>query len=146
MEKLALILLCTVLISPLFAQNHDIEAEIKLLEQMEVQAILKKDTVTLLKLWDADYVVNAPDNKINFAGRTTLDRPVLRRARTSFTREVEEIIVRENTVFSMGSETVTPSERQTGPQQIVKRRYTNIWMKKDGAWKLMARHANVICP
>jgi ketosteroid isomerase-like protein len=30
-------------------------------------------------------------------------------------------------------------------QQTVKRRYTNIWMKKDGNWKLVARHANVIC-
>ncbi len=46
------------------------ELEIRKLEQMEVQAVLKKDTITLLKLWDKEYVVNAPDNKINFAGKT----------------------------------------------------------------------------
>lgn len=129
-----------------FAQDQDTESEIRKLEQMEVQAILKKDTVTLLKLWDKDYVVNAPDNKINFAGKTTLDRPVLKRSRTSFNRDVEQIVIRGNTVFSMGSETVVPTENQPNSQQPVKRRYTNIWMKQDGSWKLVARHANVICP
>jgi len=146
MKKLLSTLCCIFCVTYLFAQNQIIESEIKKLEQMEVQAVLKKDTVALLKLWDKDYVVNAPDNKINFAGKTTLDRPVLNRSRTSFTREVEQIIVRGNTVFSMGSETVVPTENQASSQPTVKRRYTNIWMKQDGSWKLVARHANVICP
>jgi ketosteroid isomerase-like protein len=30
--------------------------------------------------------------------------------------------------------------------QTVKRRYTNIWMKQSAGWKLVARHANVVCP
>jgi ketosteroid isomerase-like protein len=145
MEKLLLSLLCIICVYPILAQGQDTESEIRRLEQMEVQAVLKKDTVTLLKLWDTDYVVNAPDNKINFAGKNTLDRPVLQRSRTSFTRDVEQIIVRGDIVFSMGSETVVPTGSQTNPQQTVKRRYTNIWMKKDGTWKLVARHANVIC-
>jgi hypothetical protein len=138
--KILIVTACTtLLVLPLFAQN--IETEIRKLEQQEVLAVLQKDTVMLLKLWDKDYVVNAPDNKINFAGKTTLDRPVLTRARVSFTREVEHVIVRGNTVFSMGSETVAVAEGQP----LVKRRYTNIWMKQNDAWKLMARHANVIC-
>lgn len=124
-------------------EKKAIELEITRLEQMEVQAILKKDTLTLLKLWASDYVVNAPDNKVNFAGKTTLDRPVLQRSRTSFTRNVEHIIIRGNTVFSMGNETLNPD---SDSQQIIQRRYTNIWMKMDGSWKLVARHANIICP
>jgi ketosteroid isomerase-like protein len=139
MKKLISIVIIALLVPPLFAQN--IEAEIKKLEQQEVLAVLQKDTVMLLKLWDKDYVVNAPDNRINFAGKTTLDRPVLTRSRVSFTREVEHVIVRGNTVFSMGSETLAVAEGQP----LVKRRYTNIWMKQNDAWKLMARHANVIC-
>jgi ketosteroid isomerase-like protein len=145
MKKILLTLLCIACLDHSFAQNADTESEIRKLEQMEVQAVLKKDTVTLLKLWDKDYVVNAPDNKINFAGKTTLDRPVLKRARTSFTRNIEEIIIRGNTVFSMGSETVVTGN-DSNAQQILKRRYTNIWMKQDGFWKLVARHANVVCP
>jgi len=145
MKKLVLTLSCIAGLGHLFAQDTDTESEIKKLEQMEVQAILKKDTVTLLKLWDKDYVVNAPDNKINFAGKTTLDRPVLKRSRTSFTRDIEQIIIRGNIVFSMGSETVVTGD-ENNSQQIVKRRYTNVWIKQDPSWKLVARHANVICP
>jgi ketosteroid isomerase-like protein len=125
----------------LVAQDRDIETEIRNLEQLEVQAVLQKDTVMLLKLWAKDYVVNAPDNMINFASKNTLDRPVLKRPRVSFTRSVEQVIIRGDVVMAMGSETVVPS----GDQQPVKRRYTNIWMKQEGMWKLIGRHANVIC-
>ncbi|HTE32262.1 MAG TPA: nuclear transport factor 2 family protein [Chryseolinea sp.] len=142
-----LIIACSLLFYAgcLYAQNKEIETEIRALEQTEVQAVLKKDTVTLLKLWDKDYVVNSPENRVVFAGTTTVDRPVMKKARTSFTREVEQVIIRGDIVISMGGETVTPAgdEPQTG--QTVKRRYTNIWMKQATGWKLIARHANVIC-
>jgi len=127
------------------AQTSNTEAEIRRLEQMEVKAILEKDTITLLKLWDKDYVVNAPDNVVTFAGKNTVDRPVMKRARTTFTREIEHIIIRGNTLFAMGNETVIPSGDQPRSGQAVKRRYTNVWMFQDGSWKLVARHANVIC-
>lgn len=38
---------------------------------MEVMAVLEKDTATLLRLWDKDFVVNAPVNKVVFASTTT---------------------------------------------------------------------------
>lgn len=129
----------------LLAQDKDIEDEIRKLEQMEVQAVLAKDTVTLKKLWDKAYVVNNPANKIVLAKPNPVDRPVLNTPRVDFSREVEHISVRENIVVSMGSETVVPAVDASKPGKPVKRRYTNIWMKIDGAWKLIARHANEIC-
>jgi hypothetical protein len=129
----------------LHAQDNGTEAEIRRLEQLEVQAILKKDSVMLLKLWDAKYTVNSPDNHITFAGKTTLDRPVLRQARASFTREVEYVTIKETFAFSMGSETVTPQDNQQNPGQVIKRRFTNIWEKQPTGWKLVGRHANLIC-
>ena len=128
-------------VSYLFAQNASIEQEIRRLEQSEVQAILDKDTVTLAKLWDRTYVVNSPNNTIVLPGKTVVDRPVLKNSRTSFTREIEEVFIRGNVVFSMGNETVTMGDQT----QIVKRRFTNIWMKIEDKWKLVARHANIIC-
>lgn len=145
MKKIMFTLLCVICVQYVFAQQQDTATEIRKLEQMEVEAVLAKDTITLLKLWDKNYVVNAPDNKINFAGKNTLDRPVLRRSRANFTRDVEQIIIKGNTVLSMGSETVVPSDNQGNTQSIVKRRYTNVWMKQEGTWKLVARHANIIC-
>jgi ketosteroid isomerase-like protein len=127
------------------AQNRNIEEEIKKLEQMEVRAVLSKDTVALKKLWDRDYVVNNPNNQIVLAKSNPVDRPVLNMPRTSFTRDVEHITVRGDIVFSMGSETVVPAGEDPKTGQLVKRRYTNIWMKVNGDWRLVARHANVIC-
>jgi ketosteroid isomerase-like protein len=129
----------------LHAQNQTTEAEIRNLEQIEVKAVLEKDTVTLLKIWDKDYVVNSPTNKVVFAGKSAVDRPVMNMSRSVFTREIEQIIVRGDVVFSMGSETVVPAGDQPHAGQTVKRRYTNIWMKQGANWKLVARHANVIC-
>ena len=145
MKKLIITLSLYFYAGYLYAQSQDAEAEIRSLEQIEVQAVLQKDTVTLLKLWDKDYIVNSPDNVIVFAGKTAVDRPVLKRPKTSFTREIEKITIRGAFVISMGSETVVPAGDQPNPGQIVKRRYTNIWEKQNGGWKLVARHANVVC-
>ena len=130
----------------LYAQNKDIEQEIRKLEQAEVQAVVAKDTVTLKKLWDKNYIVNNPDNKIILANANPLDRPVLKAQKISFTREVEYIAIRGDVALSMGNETVLPGGDVPAAGQTVKRRYTNIWMKVEGEWKLIARHANVICP
>jgi hypothetical protein len=129
-----------------FAQGQQAEEELKKLEQMEVKAVLEKDTITLKKLWDKDYVVNNPDNKVVLAIPNSVFRPVLTKPRTSFTREVEHITIRGNIAFSMGNETIIPGGDLPKSGQSVKRRYTNIWMKVDGSWKLVARHANEICP
>ncbi|MDQ6844186.1 MAG: nuclear transport factor 2 family protein [Bacteroidota bacterium] len=129
----------------LYAQDQNIETEIRRLEQTEVQAVLSKDTGTLKKLWDRDYIVNNPDNKIVFATANPADRPVMQRSRSSFTRDVEKILINGDIVISMGSETVVPSGDAANSGETVKRRYTNIWMKKGDSWKLAARHANVIC-
>lgn len=127
----------------LCAQNQDIETEIRTLEQTEVKAVLDKDTATLKKLWDKDYIVNNPENKIILATPNPVDRPVLQKSRSSFTREVEKILINGDIAISMGNETVMAMTNQS--EQTVKRRYTNIWIKKGNSWKLAARHANVIC-
>ena len=145
MKKL-IALICLLLIGHwLIAQNLAIETEINNLEQIEVQAILGKDTMILKKLWDKDYVVNNPENKRVLAKPNSVDRPVLQRQRTSFTRQVEKIVVNGNIAISMGKETVVSTDNTQKSEQTMERRYTNIWAKKDGSWKLIARHANKIC-
>ena len=54
----------------LYAQNQVIEAEIGKLEQIEVKALLSRNTTTLLKLWDRNFIVNSPENVIVLAGKT----------------------------------------------------------------------------
>lgn len=143
------ILLSTMLccVSILQAQNASIESEIRNLETEEHQAVLKKDTATLHKIWGHDLIVNAAMNRVVQATTNVSDRPVISQmSYSSFTREIEHIQVKGDVVFSMGSEVVVPVGNVPNAGQTVKRRYTNIWMKENGSWKLVARHANVICP
>ena len=146
MKKIVTVVMLLVCAASLRAQDNMIEKKIRFLEQVEVKAVLVKDTAMLLKLWDKNFVVNNPDGVVVFPGSSTLDRPVLRQSRASFVRNVEQVIVKGNVAFSMGSEiVVAPGDGNVAGKQV-KRRYTNIWINENGNWKLAARHANVICP
>jgi hypothetical protein len=122
-----------------------IEKEIRMLEEQEVQAILAHDATTLERLWDKSSVVHNPEGRIVPAGASVRERPVLQSMRAAFVREVESIVVNGDMAFSMGSETVTSLLGTPKAEEVTKRRYTNVWMRRDGAWKLVARHANKVC-
>lgn len=126
------------------ASDAEIEKEIRILEEQEVRAVLAHDVATLERLWDQAYVVHNPEGHIVPAGANVTARPVFQNARASFVRVVESIVVNGDVVFSMGGETVTSIAEPSKVEDLVKRRYTNIWMRKDGVWKLVARHANKI--
>jgi hypothetical protein len=144
--KTMLVLISAILMSAAVqAQNKEVEDVIKKLEQTEVQAVLDRDVATLETLWDKNYVVHNPENKIVMATANPADRPVMSRPRLTFTREVEQITVHDGLAISMGNETVVPTGNSPKSGQTIKRRFTNIWSKVDGQWKLVARHANEIC-
>ena len=146
MKKVIIILTCIFQLQHLLAQEASAEADIRKLEEQERQAVLKKDTAALRKIWDRYFIVNAPNNKIVLSGSDAVARPVITQmSYASFTREIEQILVRGDVVFSMGSEIVVPAEGAPNAGKEIKRRYTNIWMKQSGAWTLVARHASIIC-
>ncbi len=124
-------------------KNDTLEQEIRKLDLAEADAILRGDFAALNKLLAEDFTVNNPRNEIA-KGREAVFT-LIRNGTinySSFVREPETFLFYKNTVVVMGLETIKP----TGTEQIVRRRYTNIWMKKKGKWLLTARHANVICP
>ena len=146
MKKLIIILVCVLQFQYLLAQEASAEADIRKLEEQERQAVLKKDTAALRKIWDRHLIVNAPSNRIVISGTDAVARPVITQmSYASFTREIEQILVRGDVVFSMGSEIVVPAEGTPNAGREIKRRYTNIWMRQSGVWTLVARHASIIC-
>lgn len=56
--------------------------------------------------------------------------------------------VQEHLVITMGYESLVAKhdlpEAKAG--QLTKRRFTNVWMKKDGYWLQVDRHASMVCP
>jgi hypothetical protein len=121
------------------------EAEVRAMEQVEVLALLQKDTVTLKKIWAPDFMVNSPFNMVFIGGQVGLVSADII-SYTSFIRNIEHVMVLKDVVITMGSETVIPSGLDPMAGQTIQRRYSNIWIKEKGNWILMARHANNICP
>ncbi len=124
-------------------QNAALEQKIRNLEQSEVDALLRNDLTTMEKLWAKDYTVNNPRNEVGKASEGPIRAGI--RIYSSFVREVERVLIHENTVIVMGRETVVPKGDASDAGQTIRRRFTNIWMNRNGEWLLTARHANVIC-
>ncbi|HET9277297.1 MAG TPA: hypothetical protein VFN95_03905, partial [Flavitalea sp.] len=76
MKKFVVVLICFFQLQQLFAQEASAEADIRKLEEQERQAVLKKDTAMLRKIWDKHFLVNAPTNRIVLTN-DAVARPVI---------------------------------------------------------------------
>lgn len=122
-----------------------VEQKIRKLDAAQAEAILRKDFRALDELCAKDFTVNNPRGEIsrgNEAVKDLIRSGVINYA--SFVREIEAIMMHGKTVIVMGHETLVPNENSPQAGQTVQRRYTNIWMKRNGKWLLTARHASVI--
>lgn len=122
-------------------QKEAIEKEIRKLEQAHADAVLRGDLAAMDKIWTTDFKVNNPFNEVDKADRIRTGAMTY----SSFVREPESVLIHKNTVIVMGRETVVPKGNSPGAGKTINRRFTNIWMKRDGQWRLIARHASVIC-
>jgi ketosteroid isomerase-like protein len=145
-----LILLTTVVIFTLTGavsgqnatQKAAIEQEIRKLDAAHADAVLRGDLAAMDKIWTTDFKVNNPFNEVDKADRIRTGAMTY----SSFVREPESFQIYKDTVIVMGRERVVPKGSSPGAGKTINRRYTNIWMKRKGAWRLVARHASVICP
>lgn len=138
----AIIVLTTSLVSGQSAkQKAAIEQEIRKLDLAHADAVLRGDLAALDKLWTEDFKVNNPFNEVDKADRIRTGAVTY----SSFIREPESILIHGDTVIVMGRETVVPKGNSPDAGKTINRRYTNIWMKRKGKWRLIARHASVIC-
>lgn len=125
------------------AQQHQ-DSIIRQLENAEREAILKGDTTKLAELMSTQIVVQNPENAIVGFNR------IMDRVRTgkinysTFERNIEKISFVGEVAIVMGLETLTPKGDTQNAGKTVKRRFTNIWMKENNAWKLTARQATVV--
>lgn len=128
-------------------QNDAPEQTIRKLELAESDAVVRSDVTALEKFWAEDFTVNNPQNQISRGRKEVLE--LVRSGRlkySTFVREIESVGFYDDTVVVMGLERIVPSGTSPDAGKTIRRRYTNIWMKKKGQWLLTVRHANVICP
>lgn len=148
MKQILAVLLCTAAFA--WAQGPDtatIEKEVRELDQKATNAVLHRDIPTLEKLWAEDFTVNSPQNRIakdrnevfGFIRNGIIDY-------STFDRDVEVVRVHGDTVILMGAETIKPQGKAPNAGKTIHRRFTNVWMKRDGRWQMTARHANIVPP
>lgn len=148
MKKLIIILLVHLNAVCSYAQtSHQTDkTEIRDLEERERKAMLNHDTATLQKMWATDFTVNAPFNRVTLSSRELIDMVNKGNIQFStFTRNIEQIVVKKDIAVTMGSEEVVFTGNAPQAGQTIKRRFTNIWLKQNGVWRLNLRHANNLC-
>ncbi len=64
---------------------------------------------------------------------------------SAFESEIEAIVIQGDMAITLGRETVKPIGNAPMAGQTVLRRYTHVWLRKDGRWRQLARHANIVC-
>ena len=126
--------------------NTTIREEIGKLELAHANAIFHGDKAALDSLMDDNITINHPTNRIVRGKKELLSlvqQGVIRY--TSFERHPETFLFFKDMVVVMGDEIVVPSKGAPNAGTALHRRYTDVWMKRDGKWRLTVRHANNVC-
>lgn len=120
------------------------EREVRQASDEEVQAFLHNDAKTMARLWSDDLVVTNPLNKFvtkqQVLGMVQSGFLVI----TSYERRIEYTHVYGNTVILAGSETVAWGGKMPNAGKTEQLRFTAIWMKQQGRFQEVARHANIV--
>jgi hypothetical protein len=127
------------------ATNTNIAGQIRELEKLETEAFLANDYSALNKIWHPEFTVNAPLNRIL---KTADIQGAMQAGFIKYSlleRHVEEILVSPHVVVTLGNEITVPMEGAPMAGQQVMRRFTNIWIEENNAWRMFSRHASNIC-
>jgi ketosteroid isomerase-like protein len=126
------------------------EEIVRSFDNQERIAALNRDIPALEQLWSDQLTINAPNNRVVSGRQANLDTFVRGGIInfSSFERSIEFIRIDGDFAAIMGLETVKPVSDAPSAGlvagQVVRRRFTNIWRKEAGTWRLYWRHANVI--
>lgn len=138
------LLAVSLFISILAAAQDSMEKEIRRLENLERESVLKGDSVTLFnKIWSSDMVINTPANVV---GTVTGTKALLKAgglSYLSFDRTIEKITFNNNVAIVMGGEQIRPQGNQPNAGKLVSRRFTHVWMNSTNGWRIIARHASI---
>jgi len=126
------------------AQN-DKESEIRRLENLERESVLKGDSLALFdKIWSPQMVINTPANVVGTVEGT---KALLRSgglSYLSFERNIEKITFHGNVAIVMGEEKIKPQGKQPNAGKLVTRRFMHVWMSSNNSWSIIARQATII--
>lgn len=127
-----------------FAQDPR-EAEIRRMENLERESVLKGDSAALFdKVWSPNMIVNTPANVVGTVEGTKAHLRSGDLNYLSFERNIEKITFNDNIAVVMGGEIIKPQGHQVNAGKSVSRRFTHVWLYKNNQWSIIARQATII--
>lgn len=125
-------------------KDRGVQGEIRRLNAQEVEALLHNDIKTLGRLWSDDFVVTNPLNKFVNKQEVVglIESNIL--AFSSIDRQIEYIRIYGNTAIVAGRETAVWAGKMPNAGKMSHVRFTAVWMKQNGRWQEVARHANIV--
>jgi ketosteroid isomerase-like protein len=126
------------------AEHRRVEQEIRALYDYEQQLLLRRDTEAQEGFYPEDFVVTNPFNmfidKKKVMERIRAD--IIKYSR--YDRQFDAFRIYGDTVVVIGSETVvpTPDANRVDAGKTINRRFTEVWLRRDGRWEKVVRHAS----
>ncbi|UOE52504.1 nuclear transport factor 2 family protein [Mucilaginibacter sp. SMC90] len=143
-NKVSILIALLLLVTKASIAQNTVENQIRKLDQLEARATVSGDTITLQKLWSPGFVVNNPANVVVNVAQIRQLMKEGKIAYTTFSRVIEKVTITGPVAVTMGYEENEPEKATDNAGKKVTRRYTNVWLKEKGGWKIIARQATII--
>lgn len=135
---------------PAFAQMSPDETALRAIDARQREAVATGDLKVLAEISHPHLRVNAPNNRIltkemlvSMVGSGEIRNE-------QFERTPETVVVTGDVGVVMGHEVVLPGEASEQARmygvKLLNRRYTNVYLRENGVWRHLARHANIVPP
>ncbi|SHH53976.1 protein of unknown function [Chryseolinea serpens] len=143
--QLLALLCCVTGVPPVASAQDPREPEIRRLEKLERESVLKGDSLPLFdKIWSPKMIVNTPANVVGTVEGTKAHFRSGDLHYLSFERNIEKIAFNDNVAIVMGGEVIKPQGKQINAGKVVTRRFTHVWQYGNNSWSLIARQATII--
>ena len=106
------------------------------------KAMQSHDVAGLKSVWADDFIVNAPNNAVLKRDEVidALENDFL--DYRDFKKHIRAVSEKPDVVIVMGFDTMVPSKGPAAGRQVT-RPFTDVWMRRSGAWMLVARQATI---
>ena len=148
MPEHSALIMATLLLTANAGPSVGDEASLRAIDEHQRSLIAARDAAGMERLADPDLHINAPTNKVLKGTQLIGMMKSGAVAAEDFVRTPEVVTISGDIGIVMGRERFTATAGSDSGNMFgtraLDRRYTNIYRWKDGRWRFLARHANVV--
>jgi len=124
--------------STLTNQSRNVEQAIRQLDHERIQAQISADAVALDRIYADDFIGVGPSGTVRNKAQVIADFTSGELKFQSITTDEVQVRVYENTAVETGLSTMVGQDKaKTVPRDT---RFTRVWVKQQGRWRLVANH------